>query len=192
MIKPTHSAHSPDVQAVLASEGPVALDAVARVDARQAFEAHAAFVGRAARHLGTPASEVPDVVQEVFLVVHQKLGEFEGRSSLRSWIYGICLRIVAKHRRRHSTRYEVATDSPPEVAASNGPEQALESSERRARLTRALDALDSTQREVFVLFEIERLSMKEICAALDCPLQTGYSRLHAARERVRRAFEEQR
>ncbi len=56
--------------------------------------------------------------------------------------------------------------------------------ELRATLTQLLDALDEDKRAVLVLYEIEGLSMKEVAEIVDCPLQTAYSRLHAARRRI--------
>jgi RNA polymerase sigma-70 factor, ECF subfamily len=47
-----------------------------------------------------------------------------------------------------------------------------------------LDTLDDDKRATFVLFEIEQVPMKEIAAAMGCPLQTAYARLHAARQHV--------
>ena len=55
-------------------------------------------------------------------------------------------------------------------------------------LLRALNDLDESKRAAFVLYEIEELTLREVAAVLDCPLQTAYSRLGAARDHVRRAF----
>src|SRR5687768_11748421 len=79
---------------------------------RQVFDEHAAYVWRALRHLGVPDSELDDYCQEVFLVVHRQLATFEGRSKLRTWIYGICLRVASDRRRRARVRLE-RTDSEP-------------------------------------------------------------------------------
>ena len=61
----------------------------------QIFREYAPFVWRGLRRLGVPECDVEDVCQEVFVVVHRKLGDFEGRSSLRTWIYGICARTAS-------------------------------------------------------------------------------------------------
>ncbi len=60
--------------------------------------------------------------------------------------------------------------------------------EARATLDRILDGLDDDKRAVFVLFEIEELPMTEVAMAVGCPLQTAYSRLHAARREVEAAM----
>jgi RNA polymerase sigma-70 factor (ECF subfamily) len=148
------------------------------------FREHASFVWRGLRRLGIPESDVEDVCQEVFVVVHRKLGDFEGRSSLRTWIYGICARTASDYRRSGRVRREVVTDAPPETAHEGGQHDAVALRQARATLDRILDELDDDKRSVFVLYEIEELTMAEVAEALGCPLQTAYSRLHAARKVV--------
>jgi RNA polymerase sigma-70 factor (ECF subfamily) len=148
------------------------------------FREHAPFVWRGLRRLGIPESDVEDVCQEVFVVVHRKLGDFEGRSSLRTWIYGICARTASDYRRSGRVRREVVTDAPPETAHEGGQHDAVALRQARATLDRILDELDDDKRSVFVLYEIEELTMAEVAEALGCPLQTAYSRLHAARKVV--------
>jgi RNA polymerase sigma-70 factor (ECF subfamily) len=148
------------------------------------FREHAPFVWRGLRRLGVPESDVEDVCQEVFVVVHRKLGDFEGRSSLRTWIYGIAARTASDYRRSGRVRREVVTDAPPDVAHEGGQHDALALKQARAMLDRILDELDDDKRSVFVLYEIEELTMAEVADALGCPLQTAYSRLHAARKVV--------
>lgn len=150
----------------------------------EAYRAHFAFAWRSLLRLGVPLSDVPDAVQDVFLVVHGKLGEFDGRSRLTTWIYSICLRVAGARRRRASTRYEVlgeAEDSNVAAAASD----ALDLAERRALLEQALDAMPVEQRAVFTLFELEGMTGTEIAALLDVPIPTVHSRLRLARETFR-------
>lgn len=150
----------------------------------EVFREHAPFAWRALRRLGIPESDVEDVCQEVFVVVHRKLGEFEGRSSLRTWIYGICARTASDYRRSARVRREIVTDEPPEAAQEGAQHDAVAMRQARAALDKILDELDDDKRAVFVLYEIEELTMAEVAEALGCPLQTAYSRLHAARKIV--------
>lgn len=150
----------------------------------QIFREYAPFVWRGLRRLGVPECDVEDVCQEVFVVVHRKLGDFEGRSSLRTWIYGICARTASDYRRSGRVRREVVTDAPPDAPQEGGQHDAVAMRQARATLDRILDELDDDKRSVFVLFEIEELTMAEVAEALGCPLQTAYSRLHAARKVV--------
>jgi RNA polymerase sigma-70 factor (ECF subfamily) len=148
------------------------------------FREHAAFVWRALRRLGVHESDVEDVAQEVFVVVHRKLAEFEGRSSLRTWLYGICVRTTSDYRKRARMKHEVVTEEPPEQQAPAAQHEQLAMRQARALLDRILDELDEDKRAVFVLYEIEQLTMNEVAQAVGCPLQTAYSRLHAARRQV--------
>lgn len=159
---------------------------------RAVFDEHARYVWRALRHLGIAEADVEDLCQEVFVVVHRKLGEFEGRSEVRTWLYGICLRVAADHRRRAHVRHERPHADPSEgVAASPGlrPDARTEA---RSTLQSLLDELDEDKRAVLVLYELEGLTMKEVAAAVGCPLQTAYSRLHAARARITELLETRR
>jgi RNA polymerase sigma-70 factor (ECF subfamily) len=150
----------------------------------EVFREHAPYVWRVLRRLGVREADAEDLCQEVFVVVHRKLPEFEGRSSVRTWIYGIAARVASDHRRRAHVRREHATGDVPEERRSAPQLRELELGQARAMLDAALAELDDDKRAVFVLYEIEELEMKDVAEALGCPLQTAYSRLHAARKRV--------
>ncbi len=156
------------------------------------FRQHAPFVWRALRRLGVAESDVEDVCQEVFVVVHRRLGDFEGRSSLRTWIYGICARTASDYRRSGRVRREVVTDAPPDAPQDGAQAEVVALKQARAKLDRILDTLDDDKRAVFVLYEIEELTMAEVAEAVGCPLQTAYSRLHAARKIVEAGVEKAR
>lgn len=154
----------------------------------EVFAQHAPYVFRVLRRLGVDESDVEDVCQEVFLVVNRRLPEFEGRSSLRTWIYSICLRCAARYRKRPHLRREQRGLEPNELPTDPSQLRALEHKRALERLDAVLGALPEAQREVYVLYELEELGMREIAEAIDCPLQTAYSRLHAARRAVLTAF----
>src|SRR5690349_20281254 len=88
-----------------------------RLTSRQVFDEHARYVFRVLKYLGVRESDVPDVCQEVFITVHRKIDGFEGRSSVRTWLYRICQRAASDHRRRAYVRREIVTDD----AASDDP-----------------------------------------------------------------------
>jgi len=151
---------------------------------RQVFDEHARYVWRVLRHLGVPDPELDDLCQEVFLVVHRQLPSFEARSKLSTWLYGICVRTASDYRRRARVRYERASADP---AASLVASRGLEPDARVAAkhdLLQLLATLDEDKRTVLVLYEIEGLGMSEVAEIVGCPLQTAYSRLHAARALV--------
>jgi RNA polymerase sigma-70 factor, ECF subfamily len=151
---------------------------------REVFDAHAAYILRSLRHLGVAESDIEDVGQEVFVTVHRKLPSFEGRSKLRTWLYGICLRVASDYRRRAHIRRERATADPARDLAEAEERRPDAQIQARAELSALLDELDDDKRAVVVLYELEGFSMKEVAEILDCPLQTAYSRLHAARDRM--------
>jgi RNA polymerase sigma-70 factor (ECF subfamily) len=159
------------------------------LDFDEIFAEHGRFVWRLAQKLGVPAADVPDVCQDVFVTVYRKLSDFDAsRAPLRSWLYGICVRTASDYRRRVRTRRETVADAIPERGSLASQEEDVERARARIRLESALDELDDDKRAVFVLYEIEELSMKEVADVLQCPLQTAYSRLHAARKVVALAF----
>jgi RNA polymerase sigma-70 factor (ECF subfamily) len=148
------------------------------------YTEHAAYLWRQARALGVSEASVEDVLQEVFLIVHRRLAEFEGRSRLRSWIVGILVRVAANHRRRHRKDRHEPLD---ELTSSDA--SPLEAASRReaARVAEAILAeLDEAQRTVFVLTEIGGLTAHEIGEIVDASPNTVSSRLRLARAEFER------
>lgn len=154
------------------------------------FDEYAPFVLRVMRHLGVPPGDLQDQSQEVFVAIFRSLSGFGGRSSLQTWIYGICLRVASNYRRRAHVRRERPCSEPPEQTAPAGQHESFERLQSQQALQRLLDALDPDKRDVFVLYELEELSMKEVAEVCGCPLQTAYSRLHAARRRLLEQYRE--
>ena len=140
------------------------------------------FVWRLLLRLGVPRADAPDAAQEVFLVAHRKLGTFNGTSTVRTWLFGLTRRVAADFRKRAHVRRETVTSTVPEQASAAGQGEALEQRQARQLLEQALDQFSEEQRAIFVLYELEEWSMTEIAEAVGCPLQTAYSRLHAARK----------
>lgn len=146
------------------------------------------FVWRSARRLGVKQTHVDDVVQEVFLVVHRRLGEFEGRSALKTWLFGITRRVVGSY---HRTARRKPTESLGErelTATTQDPEQRVAALQGQALLHALLDELDPDKREVFVLAELEEMSGPEIAEALELNLNTMHARLRSARRDFEQAL----
>jgi RNA polymerase sigma-70 factor (ECF subfamily) len=155
----------------------------------QVFTEMAPYVLRVLPRMGVQHADLDDVAQEVFLAVHLGLAGFQGRSQVRTWIYGICMRTCSNYRRKAHRRHERATAELGQVAhESTQPEQRTATLRELEALDRALDGLPIEQRTVFVLFEVEGLDMLEISAALACSKFTAYARLYAARKRVAAAL----
>ncbi len=155
---------------------------------RELFVTYAPYVFRVLRRLGVLEGDLDDVCQEVFVIVHRKLPEFDGRSSAKTWVYGICLRTASDYRRSARIRHEELRAQPPEPGEVPPPHDQLERRRALALLEDVLATLDDAKRAVFVLYELEELPMTEVAQAVGCPLQTAYSRLHAARRRVEAVF----
>jgi len=155
----------------------------------------------AARLLGD-AEEARDLAQEVFLQVYRTLGRFEGRSTLKTWIYRIVVnqcryrqRWWRRRRRERTCPIEDLTPADEAFLAQRpggieGPEERLQRRERSRMVQRALLALSFDHRAVLLLREIEGLSCDEIATALSLPGGTVKSRLSRARDALRSALAE--
>jgi RNA polymerase sigma-70 factor (ECF subfamily) len=151
------------------------------------YDGYFDFVWRSLRRLGVPLPRLDDAVQDVFLVVHRRLSQFEQRSTPKTWLYGIVLR-VAKDHRRSVRRKEGAVDSAPAELLealpdrkTPGPLERAETSQSIAVLNELLREIAEPKREVFVLAELEQMTGPEIAEALGAELTTVHSRLRAAR-----------
>ncbi|HLV67110.1 MAG TPA: sigma-70 family RNA polymerase sigma factor [Polyangiaceae bacterium] len=151
------------------------------------YEQYFDFVWASARRLGVSPASMDDIVQDVFIVIHAKIHTLKEPSALRSWIYGIVRRTVSDHHRSQRTRAAsgavLATEPPP---APPTPFALAERNDRVELLWSLLQTLDPAKREVFLLAEVEQMTVPEIAEILQIPLNTAYSRLRAARI----AFEE--
>lgn len=152
------------------------------------YDAYSDFVFRAMRHLGVQEPHLEDAVQDVFVVAVSKYSSFEGRSTLRTWLYGIAIRVARNYRyRRDRSQRETGELMELEAPGCTPAEQ----TEQRAALRRVLallEALPDEQRTVFVLAELEQLTAPEIAEVLGAKLNTVYSRLRLARTAFERAL----
>jgi len=151
---------------------------------RAVFEEHGAFVCRSLRLLGVLESDLDDVLQEVFLVVYQRLHDYEERGRARSWLYSICTRVARAQRRKLWRRREELSREVPETSEAATQLDRIANHEALALGQKLLERLPREQRDVFWLYEVEELPMAEIARGLGCPLQTAYSRLYKARQRI--------
>lgn len=152
---------------------------------REIFESHAPFVLRLVRRLGVRPSDVEDVAQEVFVIVHRRLADLQPGVMVRSWLFGITRRVVSNYHHQARHRREEVSPALDSVGVHSDPAQKIQGSRERELLDRALARLDDDKRDVFVLFELEGLDMREVAQIVGCRLNTAYSRLYAARTLVR-------
>jgi RNA polymerase sigma-70 factor (ECF subfamily) len=147
------------------------------------YREHFASIWRAVQRFGVSERDAADAAQEVFVIAHRRFLEFEGRSSLRTWLFGIAFRVAAGRRRHTSQQREVLEPPGTEVGAdpADDPEAAAMRRELCGLLQLGLDALPIEQRAVFTMFELEGFSGEEIAMALGEPEGTVRSRLRLAR-----------
>jgi RNA polymerase sigma-70 factor (ECF subfamily) len=150
---------------------------------------HSRYVLGLLRRLGVDPGDVEDVAQEVFLAIHAQLPAFEGRSSLKTWLCGICRHKAGDYRRKALRRRSLWSGRPSEPAVcAEDPQDGLLRKEGAELLHQALTRLPEEQLEVFVLYEIEELAMKDVAATVGCPIDTAYTRHRVARQRVQAFF----
>jgi RNA polymerase sigma-70 factor (ECF subfamily) len=153
---------------------------------KQIYATHFAFAWRSLRRLGVPLSMLEDAAQDVFLVVHRRWADFEGRSSIKTWLYGIVLRVAKDYRRaeaRHANRVErLAEHASAYPVRAISPTEEAERREANHTVNAILSTLSDAHREVFVLVELEGIVVQEAAAALGIHLRACQRRLRAARE----------
>ncbi|MBV1857386.1 MAG: RNA polymerase sigma factor [Nannocystaceae bacterium] len=154
------------------------------------FRAHFGFVRRVLQRCGVAEADLDDAVQEVFLVVHRRIDDFQGRSSETTWLYAVAVRVASTLRRsasrEHARRSKVGEQM--HSASEADPERELSRAQAAALLDRLLDDLDSTKRTVFVLAELEGVPVPEIAQIMAANVRTTHSRLRLARKRFNDAL----
>ncbi len=151
-------------------------------------------------HMIGDQTEAADVLQNVFLKILRGIHQFNGKSSLKTWIYRIAVHEASNHRRSWGRRLfhepfsvddESLRPSARAVAGRETPYRAYEQAERQAEVQRAVASLTQPYRAVVVLREIEDLSYEEIAQVLGIAEGTVKSRLRRAREILKRKLEVQ-
>ncbi len=133
--------------------------------------------------------DADDVLQETLLAVTKHLGDFEGRSSLSSWVFTLARTACARRRRGLKNRPPESEEGRPEAPdPAPSPEVRAADQELRDAINVALSALPEEHREVILLRDVEGLSAPEAAEALEISVDALKSRLHRAREGLRRAL----
>ena len=168
------------------------VDSAPSFDFEEVYQQYFAFVWRSLRRLGVHDALLDDAAQDVFVVVHRRQASLEGRASLRSWLFGIAMRVAADYRRaaRRKRRCVDPAERNTEAVADLVSPSPLESVERAeaARLLHAiLSDLDDDKRALIIMAELEQMNVREIAQVLEANTNTVYSRLRTARADVERA-----
>jgi RNA polymerase sigma-70 factor (ECF subfamily) len=123
-----------------------------------------------------------DLTQETFLVVIRSVERYEPLSLVRTYLYGIALKLLEAERRKHSR--SATTESTSEPVAHENPDAVL-------WIREALDRLDQSEREILMLREYEQLSYAEIAEVLQIAVNTVRSKLFRSRLALRNQLEPQ-
>jgi len=181
-----------------------------RVDFDRVYESTVEYVWSVVCRMGVPRSDAEDVVQEVFVAVYRRLGDFEGRAELKTWVYSIAVHFAQHYFRTHtrkpgnratesnihdadqwwssdhssaSSKDHALTDS-----RDSGPASKLERKEGFDALDRVLAQLNERQRAVFVLAELEQMTLHDIAEVVGSNANTVATRLRAARKAFEKAL----
>lgn len=159
------------------------------LDAEALYRAHADFVARFLLRLGARGEDVPDLMQEVFLVAHRRGGFRPGPAKPTTWLAEIAFRVASDRRKKIQRRLEDSDTDGVALAPARGgsPGDTAEARQALARVQRALDALTPEKKAVFILYELEGQSCDAIADGLGIPVGTVYSRLHTARREFAKA-----
>jgi RNA polymerase sigma-70 factor, ECF subfamily len=161
-----------------------------RIGAGELFRAHARFVTGLLVRMGAPPTDLPDLVQDVFLTAHRRGGFVPGAAQPTTWLAQIAINILRNARRSRQRRPISPGDPELAISPAADPARQAETSEALRGVAACLETLAEGDREAFVLFELEGLGAAEVAAALEVPVGTVYSRLHRARQRFLSAWKE--
>ncbi len=155
----------------------------------QVYRSHFRFVWNAVARLGVRDADIADVTQNVFIIVHRQLAGFKGEAAITTWLFSICRKVVKDYRKSAPYRREIAVDIGEigkRAAGGVGPLHQLDTADLRKRLETILDKMSERLRVVFVFYELEEMSSKDIANLLEVPAPTIRSRLRIARAVFRR------
>jgi len=148
------------------------------------YERFSGPIFRFAWQMSGSKNAAEDILQEVFLVLVQKLDFFDvQRASLSSYLYGIARNIVMRWLEQHRQEAAADADLEEQVARSKdgNPLMELTREELVKWVRKAILSLPETYREVVVLCELQELSYQEAASIIGCAVGTVRSRLHRAR-----------
>jgi RNA polymerase sigma-70 factor, ECF subfamily len=184
----TRNSHSIKHEAIVAPRSTDPLSPSAQVPSMNDTERFAAmvnqnidFVWRTVRRLGVSSADADDATQQVFVVAHQKVAEIRIGSE-RAFLVAVATRVASRVRRTNRRR-ELTQQHFSEIPVNNVAfsEHAVSRVEARDLLDRVLDGMPPEVRLVFVLFELEDLSVDKIAELLELPRGTVATRLRKAR-----------
>jgi RNA polymerase sigma-70 factor (ECF subfamily) len=153
----------------------------------EVYRTHFDFVWRVLGGMRVPPAGIEDAAQEVFLIVLRRLPEFDGKTSIKGWLFQIALRVASNQRRSMRRKGEGEPIDEAMASSAPSPADAVESRRALATVQSVLDKLDDDLRIVLVLTELEQMTAVEIAETIGVNANTVGSRLR----RARRLFQEE-
>ncbi len=151
------------------------------VEFRAIYDSAVFYVVKTLRRLGVHERDLEDVAHDVFVTLHRRLSTYDRTRPLRPWVYGFALRVASAYRRSSRATRETMDDGVDEVDPRPTPDEAVDKGRDRRIVIDILNELDLDRRAIFVMHDLDGLTMPEIAEALEIPLNTAYSRLRLAR-----------
>ena len=146
-------------------------------------------IHRFGRRMCRNVHDAEDVLQDTLMNVATHLGDFEGRSSLSSWVFALTRSACARKRRGLKNRPSASNaDLEEQADLAPSPEARAAHQELASALSHALDGLSDDYREAILLRDIEGLSAPEAASSIGISVDALKSRLHRAREALRAAL----
>lgn len=164
--------------------GAEAAPALAEHDFELIYREHFDFACRSLRLLGVASEALEDAAQDVFDIASRRLVEFEGHSTIKTWIFAIVQRVASNRRRSQRRKQAPLEPLQPEATACSGlsPEAEAQANQSLSLIQDFCDSLDESRRALLVLGLIEGVPMRDLASTLGIPLHTAYSRIRALRQ----------
>ena len=163
-----------------------------KFDVAGIYREHADFVWRCIRRMGISDTDTGDLVHDVFVIVHQKLDSFEGRSDVKTWLYAIAQNLVWNERRKQSNRKRLwqrfVNGHQTEAEANIDLDGNVYHTQLAKAADIALNTLDDPFRGLMMLVDFEGVSIREAGAAYNMSKDAAWGALRVARKRFSAAL----
>jgi RNA polymerase sigma factor (sigma-70 family) len=186
----TGSARSQPVIRNVPSSDPDIMNRLARGDSSALGELYDRYhqpIRRFVARATADAEDVDDLVQATFLAAAKSADRYDGRSCCRPWLIGIAVQFLRRRGQAFGRWLAALSSFGGQRTGSIDPREALHA---RGDVERALRVISAPKRITFLMAEVEGLTCPEIAAALQIPIGTVWTRLHAARRELRQALHE--
>jgi RNA polymerase sigma-70 factor (ECF subfamily) len=131
-----------------------------------------------------------DLLQETFLAAMRNADQFDRSRSFLSWLFGIAHKRAIDHFRHLKVEHDHSADAGDSVGSRiEAPDEELSGRNLRHWISKAVEQLEPSQREVFMLREVGGVPFKDIAEIMGCPLNTALGRMRLALKSIRKELE---